>query len=65
MIVSYPSAAEAAGAELYPAGEAWHAAWGRTPSLPLYGPDGFHPSALGTYPAALVVYGRLFKAPLF
>ena len=25
------------------------------PSLPLYGPDGFHPSPLGTYLAALVV----------
>ena len=31
---------------------------------PLYGPDGFHLSALGTYVAALVVYGRLFKALL-
>jgi hypothetical protein len=30
----------------------------------LYGSDGFHPSRLGTYLAALVVYGRLFKAPL-
>jgi hypothetical protein len=37
---------------------------GCNPRLPLYGPDGFHPSALGTYAAALVVYGRLFKAPL-
>ena len=64
MIVSYRSAAEAAGAQLYPAGEAWHAAWDCNPRLPLYGPDGFHPSALGTYVAALVVYGRLFKAPL-
>jgi hypothetical protein len=30
----------------------------------LYGRDGFHPSELGTYAAALVVYGRLLKAPL-
>jgi hypothetical protein len=64
VIVSYRSAAEAAGAQLFPAGEAWHAAWDCNPRLPLYGPDGFHPSALGTYAAALVVYGRLFKAPL-
>ena len=27
----------------------------------LYGPDGFHPSRLGTYLAALVIYARLFK----
>ena len=65
VIVSYRSAAEAAGAQLFPAGEAWHAAWDCNARLPLDGPDGFHPSPLGTYAAALVVYGRLFKAPLF
>jgi hypothetical protein len=64
VIVSYRSAAEAAGEQLFPAGEAWHAAWGCNTRLALYGPDGFHPSALGTYAAALVVYGRLFMAPL-
>ncbi len=64
VIVSYRNAAEAAGAQLFPAGEAWHAAWDCNARLPLYGPDGFHPSPLGTYAAALVVYGRLFKAPL-
>jgi hypothetical protein len=64
VIVSYRNAAEVAGAQLFPAGEAWHAAWNCNARLPLYGPDGFHPSALGTYAAALVVYGRLFKAPL-
>ena len=64
VIVSYRNAAEAAGAQLFPAGEAWYAAWACDARLPLYGPDGFHPSALGTYVAALVVYGRLFKAPL-
>ena len=64
VIVSYRGAADAAGAQLFPAGEAWHAAWDCNARLKLYGPDGFHPSALGTYVAALVVYGRLFKAPL-
>ena len=64
VIVSYRGAAEAAGAQLFPAGEAWHAAWDCNVRLPLYGPDGFHPSPLGTYAAALVIYGRLFKAPL-
>ncbi len=59
VIASYANAAKAAGAELYPAGVAWQAAWSRAPGLPLYGPDGFHPSPLGTYLAALVVYAGL------
>jgi hypothetical protein len=59
VIVSYANAARAAGAELYPAGVAWQSAWSRTPSLPFYGPDGFHPSPLGTYLAALVVTAGL------
>jgi hypothetical protein len=56
---SYANAAAAADAELYPAGVAWKEAWRRDPKLALYGPDGFHPSRLGTYLAALVVYGGL------
>jgi hypothetical protein len=65
VIASYRKAAKAAGAELFPAGDAWRRAWACDPKLPLYGSDGLHPSRLGTYLAALVVYGRLFKAPLF
>ena len=42
-----------------PAGEAWRAAWKADASLALYGPDGFHPSATGTYLAALEIYERL------
>ena len=64
MIASYRNAAKAAGADLFPAGDAWRRAWACDRSLALYGPDGFHPSRLGTYLAALVVYGRLFKSPL-
>jgi hypothetical protein len=48
--------ARAVGGNCFPAGEAWRAAWLVDPSLPLYGPDGFHPAPLGTYLAALVVY---------
>jgi hypothetical protein len=65
VIASYRNAAKASGAELLPAGDAWRRAWACDRNLPLYGSDGFHPSSLGTYLAALVVYGRLFKAPLF
>ena len=64
VIASYRNAAKAAGAELFPAGDAWRRAWACDPSLALYGPDGFHPSRLGTYLAALVVYGRLFRSPV-
>ena len=64
VIRSYRNAAEAAGTDLYPAGAAWLHAWQCRPSLRLYGPDGFHPSGLGTYAAALVAYGGLFRAPV-
>lgn len=70
VIASYRNAAKTAGAKLLPAGAAWQAAWRRNARLPLYGPDGFHPSTLGTYLAAIVVlagltgeepYGRPFR----
>ena len=64
VIASYRRAAASAKAELLPGGDAWRRAWHCEPGTPLYGRDGFHPSELGTYTAALVVYGRLFRAPL-
>jgi hypothetical protein len=62
VIASYRRSAQAAGALLIPAGKAWRFAWACNHNLPLYGSDGFHPSPLGTYTAALVVYARLFNA---
>ncbi len=53
---SYRIAAEAVEGLFLPAGEAWRAAWAADPQLLLYGPDGYHPSELGTYLAALVMY---------
>jgi hypothetical protein len=53
---SYRVAAQRADAALYPVGDAWQAAWRRYPTLALYGPDDFHPSLLGSYLAALVLY---------
>jgi hypothetical protein len=56
VLLSCREAAQAVGGLCLPAGEAWRAAWAVDPTLALYGPDGFHPSAMGTYLAALVVY---------
>lgn len=59
---SYRLAAEDVEGILLPAGDAWVAAWREQPSLRLYGPDGFHPTLLGSYLAALVIYGGLTGA---
>lgn len=56
---SYAAAARAVGGPLLPAGAAWLAAWRQDSRLELYGPDRFHPSASGSYLAALVIHERL------
>lgn len=58
-IASHAAAATASEAMLLPVAAAWRAAWRRDAGLELYGPDGFHPSELGTQLAALVVYAGL------
>lgn len=57
--LSYQIAAREAGGILLPAGEAWRAAWRRDPNLVFYGPDGFHPTLMGSYISALVIYEGL------
>jgi len=57
--VSYKLAADTVGGLFLPAGEAWLAAWERDSTLSLYGSDNFHPSPMGTYLAALVIYERI------
>ncbi|HEY8149986.1 MAG TPA: hypothetical protein VIK51_13860 [Vicinamibacteria bacterium] len=52
---SHRAAAEANDALLLPAGDAWTIVGARDSSMILVGPDGFHPSVLGTYAAALTV----------
>jgi hypothetical protein len=59
---SYRLAAEDVGGILLPAGDAWVAAWRQQPDLQLYGSDGFHPTVLGSYLAALAIYGGLSGA---
>ncbi len=56
---SYQVAARAVDGVFLPAGEAWHSALRRHPGLPLYGPDSFHPSPMGSYLAALAIYEQL------
>ena len=56
---SYAAAARDVNGLLLPAGEAWLAAWRRDREMPLYSTDGFHPSAAGSYLAALVITQRL------
>ena len=56
---SYAGAARLTGGLVLPAGDAWRAAWRRDPALALYGPDGLHPSPLGSYLAALAIFHAL------
>jgi hypothetical protein len=57
--VSFQEAARAVGGVFVPAGEAWRIALAADPEVRLYGPDGFHPSATGTWLTALVIVERL------
>ena len=56
---SYRTAAERVDGVFFPAGEAWRAAWETDPDLAFYGPDGFHPTLLGSYLAAVVMMEKL------
>ncbi len=57
--ISFQEASRAVDGVFLPAGEAWRAAWEADPALALYGPDGFHPSPLGTLLAALEIVERV------
>ncbi len=56
---SYALAARDVAGYFLPAGESWRAAWREVPALPLYGPDGFHPTLAGSYAAALTIFAGL------
>lgn len=65
VLESYQLAAAEISGLLLPVGAAWRAAWKHNPKLALYADDQFHPSVLGSYLAALVLYEKLFeKSPL-
>lgn len=64
-IESYALAAEDVDGILFPVAEAWLEAWRISPGIALYAADGLHPSAAGSYLAALVIYGKLTgKSPV-
>src|SRR2546423_500732 len=56
---SYSAAAAAVGGIYLPVTRAWLEAWRRDSSLPLYSSDSFHPSAMGSYLAAVAIYAVL------
>lgn len=60
VVSGYAAAAADSDALLFPAGAAWRLA--RDAGVDPYGPDRFHPSAAGTYLAALTVAGGLTGA---
>ena len=60
---SYRTAAEDNDSLLFPAGEAWRDAWDLNSALTLYSLDGFHPSVMGSYLAALTMYEQLSGKP--
>jgi hypothetical protein len=57
---SYAAAAKDVNGVLFPAGEAWRAAWRRDPKLKLYADD-LHPNVAGSYLVGLVMYQQLYK----
>lgn len=63
-IANHEAAATAADAALYPVGHAWREAWAVDPSLPLYGPDQFHPGPHGSWLAALIIAAMVTDRPV-
>jgi len=58
---SYRNAALDVHGMFIPAGETWRRAWRTDASLPLYDDDRFHPSALGSYAAALTLFSAFYR----
>ncbi len=62
-IVNHADAAQANEALLIPVAAAWRETWAIDPSMPLYGPDDFHPSVHGAWLAALVISAVVHDLP--
>lgn len=61
---AYQGAAESVDGVFAPAGEAWRTAWAEDPTLAFFGPDGFHPSRLGSLVAAATIVRSIFGDPV-
>jgi hypothetical protein len=61
VISSYRAAARDTAGLLLPVGVAWKSVLRTHPKLALYGPDGFHPTRLGSYLAAVTIAAGLTK----
>ena len=57
--LSYTEAARAVNGMLIPAGEAFRSIDRDHPEIPIFQADNFHPTQIGSYLAALVIYGKL------
>ena len=60
VVQSYAGAARSVGGLLCPAGDAWRLAWKQDPKIAFYSSDGLHPTAAGTYVAALTFFGLFY-----
>ena len=62
---SYRLAAADVNGVFISAGDAWRQLWRARPRAALYGPDGLHPTPLGSYVAAAAMFDVLFnRSPL-
>jgi hypothetical protein len=59
LLDGYSEAAAVSGVSIAPVGRAWEEALARRPQLGLWAGDGRHPSRMGSYPAACVLYATL------
>jgi hypothetical protein len=59
----YQELAQSTGAIILPVGIAWETAKKLHPDIELYNADGSHPSTLGTYLTACVIFGVLTNSP--
>lgn len=57
---TYAELSEKTGARIAPVARSWHKAFEEFPDLELYDYDGSHPSEIGSYLAALVIYKTVF-----
>lgn len=62
-VANYAAAAAAHGTALYPVGAAFLLARSKAPTVRLLGGDRFHPSAAGSWLAALVITGTILDTP--